>query len=119
MSKTKVVGASPVRVDGFAKVMGAAQYTDDLDFGPGLLHAVVVESTKAHALLKKVDVSAAEKAPGVVRVVTGRIAAQVRAYMQDRHIFAQDRVRFVGEQIAAVVAETGSCPPRAKLESGI
>ena len=114
MSKTEVVGASPVRVDGFAKVMGAAQYTDDLDFGPGLLHAVVVESTKAHALLKKVDVSAAEKAPGVVRVVTGKDCPhKFGLYMQDRHIFAQAGVRFVGEQIAAVVAETPEAALRA------
>ena len=60
MSKTRIVGTSSVRVDGLAKVTGAAQYVDDLDFGPGLLHAVVVESTQAHALLKRVDTAAAE-----------------------------------------------------------
>lgn len=107
MSKTRIVGTSSVRVDGLAKVTGAAQYVDDLDFGPGLLHAVVVESTRAHAKLKKVDVAAAAKAPGVVRVVTGKdFPYTFGLYMQDRYIFAQDRVRFVGEQIAAVIAET-------------
>lgn len=114
MSQTKIVGTSSVRVDGLAKVMGAAQYVDDLDFGPGLLHAVVVESTRAHARLKKVDVSAAEKAPGVVRVITGKDCPyKFGLYMQDRHIFAQDRVRFVGEQIAAVIAETPEAAMRA------
>lgn len=114
MSKTRIVGNSSVRVDGLAKVTGAAQYVDDLDFGPGLLHAVVVESTRAHAKLKKVDVSAAEKAPGVVRVVTGKdFPYMFGLYMQDRYIFAQDRVRFVGEQIAAVVAETPEAALRA------
>ena len=45
---------------GLAKVMGSAQYLDDLDFAPGLLHAVLDESTQAHAKLTKVDFSAAE-----------------------------------------------------------
>ena len=114
MSATRIVGSSSVRVDGLAKATGAAQYVDDLDFGPGLLHAAVVESTRAHAKLKKVDVSAAEKAPGVVRVVTGKdFPYTFGLYMQDRYIFAQDRVRFVGEQIAAVVAETPEAALRA------
>ena len=114
MSKTRIVGTSSVRVDGMAKVTGAAQYVEDLDFGPGLLHAVVVESTRAHAMLKKVDVSAAVKAPGVVRVVTGKdFPYQFGLYMLDRYIFAQDRVRFVGEQIAAVIAETPEAALRA------
>ena len=106
MSATRIVGTSSVRVDGLAKVTGAAQYVDDLDFGPGLLHAAVVESTHAHAKLKKVDVSAAEKAPGVVRVVTGKdFPYTFGLYMQDRYIFAQDRVRFVGEQSMLATAD--------------
>ena len=114
MSKTRIVGTSSIRVDGHAKVSGAAQYVDDLDFGPGLLHAAVVESTHAHARLKKVDVSAAAKAPGVVRVVTGKdFPYMFGLYMQDRYIFAQDRVRFVGEQIAAVIADTPEAALRA------
>jgi CO/xanthine dehydrogenase Mo-binding subunit len=114
MSKTRIVGKSPVRLDGLAKVTGAAQYVDDLDFGPGLLHAAVVESTHAHARIKKVSTAAAEKLPGVVRVVTGKDCPHMFGlYMKDRHIFAQDRVRFVGEQIAAVIAETPEAALRA------
>ncbi len=114
MSNTRFVGKSPVRLDGLAKVTGAARYVDDLDFGPGLLHAVVVESTHAHAKIKKVDTSAAEKHPGVVRVVTGKdFPYMFGLYMKDRYIFAQDRVRFVGEQIAAVIAETPEAALRA------
>jgi len=114
MSKTQIVGKSAVRVDGLAKVTGAAQYVDDLDFGSGLLHAVVVESTQAHALIKKVSTSAAKKAPGVIRVVTGKdFPYMFGLYMKDRYIFAQDRVRFVGEQIAAVIAETPEAALRA------
>ncbi|MDR0994111.1 MAG: xanthine dehydrogenase family protein molybdopterin-binding subunit [Verrucomicrobiota bacterium] len=107
MSRTHIVGHSAIRVDGLAKVTGAAQYVDDLEFGPGLLHAAVVESPHAHAEILKIDTRAAEKAPGVVRVVTGAdFPYTFGLYMSDRYIFAMDRVRFVGEQIAAVIAET-------------
>ena len=114
MSAKKAVGASAVRVDGMAKVMGAAQYVDDLEFGPGMLHAVVVESPHAHAEIRKIDVAAAAAAPGVVRVVTGAdFPYKFGLYMQDRYIFARDRVRFVGEQVAAVIAETPEAAMRA------
>ena len=46
MSHLKFVGQSSVRVDGADKVLGAAQYVDDLDFGPNLLHAEIVESPR-------------------------------------------------------------------------
>ena len=101
------VGANSVRVDAVDKVSGAAMYTEDFDFGPSLLHAAVVESPHAHAKILSIDTSAAEKAPGVVKVVTGRECPyKFGLYMQDRFIFPTDRVRFVGEQVAAVVAET-------------
>jgi carbon-monoxide dehydrogenase large subunit len=102
---TKVVGHSVQRIDGWEKITGAARYADDLEFGPGLLHACIVESPHGHARILRIDTSAAEKAPGVVRVVTGQdFPYRFGLYMQDRHIFAQDRVRFVGEQVAAVIA---------------
>lgn len=114
MSKMKVVGKSAVRVDGLDKVTGAARYVDDLDFGPGLLHAVVVTSPHAHAKIVKIHTAAAEKMPGVVRVVTGKECPyKFGLYMQDRFIFPQDRVRFVGEQVAAVIAESPEAALRA------
>lgn len=110
----KCVGTSSIRVDAYEKVMGAAPYTDDLDFGPALLHAAVVESPHAHAIIKKIDITEAEKADGVVRVVTGKdFPYKFGLYMQDRYIFALDRVRFVGEQVAAVLAETPEAALRA------
>ena len=78
MSKMKVVGKSAVRVDGLDKVTGAARYVDDLDFGPGLLHAVVVTSPHAHAGIVKIHTAAAEKMPGVVRVEIGRASCRER-----------------------------------------
>jgi len=99
------VGYPHTRIDGRDKVMGAAKYVDDLDFGPDLLYADIVESPHAHALIKRIDTSEAEKVQGVVRVVTGKdFPFTFGLYMKDRFIFARDRVRFVGEQVAAVIA---------------
>ena len=114
MTELKYVGQPASRIDGLDKVTGAAQYVDDLDFGPQLLHAEIVESPYAHALIKSIDTSAAEKVPGVVRVVTGKeFAHRFGLYMQDRYIFPTDRVRFVGEQVAAVIARDEKTAKRA------
>jgi CO/xanthine dehydrogenase Mo-binding subunit len=112
---TRVVGQPVARIDGWEKVTGAARFTDDLEFGPGLLHAYVVESPHAHARILKIDRRAAEKVPGVIKVVTGKdFPFKFGLYMHDRHIFAQDRVRFVGEQVAAVIA----CDPKTAKRAG-
>jgi len=105
MRQTKYVGQSCVRIDGKAKITGAAQFIDDLDFGQNLLYAAIVESPHPHAIIKKIDATKAEKVPGVAKVVTGKdFPYQFGLYMHDRYIFAQDCVRFVGEQVAAVIA---------------
>ncbi len=105
MSEYKYVGKPIIRIDGKEKVSGATKYTDDLNFGPNLLHAAIVESPFAHAKIINIDTSQAEKLPGVIKVFTGKdFPYKFGLYMKDRYIFAQDRVRFVGEQVAAVVA---------------
>jgi len=105
MQELKYVGKPIKRIDELEKVTGAAQYVDDFDFGPNLLYAELVESPHAHALIKYIDTSEAEKIPGVVKVVTGRdLPYHFGLYMQDRYILPRDRVRFVGEQVAAVIA---------------
>lgn len=105
MIENKYVGQSCVRIDGLPKITGAAQFIDDIDFGPNLLYAEIIESPHAHARIKKIDISKAEKFPGVIKVITGKdFPYQFGLYMHDRYIFAQDRVRFVGEQVAAVIA---------------
>jgi carbon-monoxide dehydrogenase large subunit len=114
MTQLKYVGESAQRIDGLEKVTGAATYVDDLEFGPNLLHAEIVESPFAHALIKKIDTAQAEKVPGVVRVVTGKdFPYRFGLYMQDRYIFPTDRVRFVGEQVAAVIARDAQTAKRA------
>jgi carbon-monoxide dehydrogenase large subunit len=105
MSDYKFIGQPTVRVDGKVKITGAAEYVEDIDFGPNLLYAAVVESPHAHARINDIDTSTAKKVPGVVRIITGKdFPYRFGLYMHDRHVFAQDRVRFVGEQVAAVIA---------------
>ncbi len=105
MDEYKFIGKPAIRIDGKVKISGAAQFVDDLDFGPNLLFAEVVESKFAHAIINSIDTSEAEKVAGVVKIVTGKdFPFRFGLYMHDRYIFAQDRVRFVGEQVAAVIA---------------
>ncbi|MBN2694384.1 xanthine dehydrogenase family protein molybdopterin-binding subunit [bacterium] len=105
MSKYRFVGKGVERIDGREKVSGAAIYTDDLEFGPDLLYAEIVESSEAHAKIVSIDVTEAEKVEGVVQIFTGKdFPYKFGLYMKDRYIFAQDIVRFIGEQVAAVVA---------------
>ena len=114
MEELLSIGKSAERLDGWDKVTGAAIYTDDIDFGPGLLYAAMIESPCAHALIKKLDVSKAQAVDGVVKVITGAdFPFKFGLYMFDRFIFAQDRVRFMGEPIGAVIAWT----PQAALKA--
>ena len=107
MKDFKYIGKDVVRIDAREKISGAAIYGDDIDFGPKLLYAEIVASTQAHAIIKGIDFSAALKVPGVYKVFTGKdFPFKFGLYMKDRYVFAQDKVRFVGEQVAAVIART-------------
>ncbi len=92
-----------------AKVSGAARFTSDLGF-PGMLHAVLVRSQVPHGRLLSIDASAAVSAPGVVRVVTaddfGDVDPDDGELVDDQPMLAIDVVRYVGEPVCAVVAET-------------
>ncbi len=99
------VGESMLRIDAREKVTGATIYTDDEQFGPGLLFARVKRSPHPHALIKSIDVSKAEALPGVKVVVTGEdFDGYLGLYLQDRFIFCRDRVRYVGDPVAGVAA---------------
>jgi carbon-monoxide dehydrogenase large subunit len=104
-STSDPVGKSVSRVDVFEKVTGAATFADDIQFGPGLCYGRLVRSPHAHALITQVDVTRALALPGVKAIVTGRdVANNIGLYLIDRPIFARERVRFVGEPVAGVVA---------------
>ncbi len=105
--KHSIIGASPQRIEGRAKVTGAATYVDDIQFGPGLLHGALKRSPIPHGLIKRIDVSKAKALPGVRVVITGQdFPGYTGLYLKDRRIFALDRVRYVGEPVAAVAADT-------------
>src|SRR5512136_2195949 len=99
------IGESIQRIDAREKVTGAARFADDLQFGPGLLYARIKRSPHPHALIKKIDARRALELPGVKAVATGAdTPGFIGLYLQDRHIFCTDRVRYVGDPVAGVVA---------------
>lgn len=111
------IGSRVPGLNSRALVAGRGTYVGDVTL-PGMLHMALVRSMYAHALVKSIDASAALSLPGVVGVVTGdeirrntkpipqpynKAGIGVRAY--DWYALAHDRVRYVGEAVAAVVAE--------------
>ena len=100
------VGRPQRKVDGLAKATGAAQYTDDLSL-PGMLHAKTLRSPHAHARLRAVEAAEARRLPGVLAVITGQdlpVRYGILPWTQDETALAVDRVRFVGDPVAAVAA---------------
>lgn len=107
MPELKYVGRAIQRIDERDKVTGAAQFVDDINFGPNLLFAEIIESPFPFAIIKRIDVSEAKKVAGVVEIFTGKdFPYKFGLYMKDRYILAQDKVKFVGEQVAAVIARS-------------
>jgi CO/xanthine dehydrogenase Mo-binding subunit/aerobic-type carbon monoxide dehydrogenase small subunit (CoxS/CutS family) len=109
-------GESVIDLDGVAKVQGSLRFADDL-YLPDMLHAKVLWSAHPHALIKSLHTTAAEEAPGVVRVLT---AADVPGHngfgplKQDQPVLCGDRVRFVGDAVALVLAETEAAAAEAR-----
>ncbi|MBX6343079.1 MAG: xanthine dehydrogenase family protein molybdopterin-binding subunit, partial [Thermomicrobiaceae bacterium] len=115
-TRRRYVGQPVRRVGDERLVTGAGRFVDDIHL-PGTVHAALVRSPYPHAILRRVDRSAAEAAPGVVAVLTGQdIAAWVRPQVVEaellpgrslrRYPLALDRVRHVGDPVAVVVAES-------------
>lgn len=108
MKKTTLIGAAIARPDAVDKVRGEARYADDLAF-PGMLHAVVVRSPHPHARLVAIRSDEALLLPGVVRILTAADvpgANIVHVILDDQPALAEGVVRYVGEPVALVVAET-------------
>ncbi|MDF1562432.1 MAG: xanthine dehydrogenase family protein molybdopterin-binding subunit [Deltaproteobacteria bacterium] len=117
MSKTRetpptpeLIGESIPRLDYREKVSGRTIYTDDLKF-PGMLYGALLRSPFAHARIKSIDVTRALALPGVKDVITGADTPQVKfgnwrlfPETQDELPLAVDKVRFVGDEVAAVCA---------------
>lgn len=104
---SSLIGPSLPRPDALAKVTGAARYPGDL-VRPGMLHLKLVRSDRPHALIKAIDATAALAHPGVVRVFTATDVPH-NAYglvTADQPLFCTTHVRFVGDRVALVVAES-------------
>lgn len=121
MSQTKVIGRSEARIDAQAKVTGQAHYPGDLAM-PGLLHAKTLFAERPHARIVRLDTSAAEAYPGVVAVFTAKDVPVNEYGLQqpDQPVLCgpgsnkpeAEVVRFIGDQIALVVAETEQAAAR-------
>src|SRR5690349_23291981 len=103
----KIIGSSPARIGGVERVVGKGVYGIDLML-KDQLHGAILRSQYAHAKILSVDTSEAKKITGVHAVVTAEDAPNVRygrSYI-DRHILARGKVRFMGDPVAAVAAES-------------
>ena len=103
-----VVGKAHRKVDATAKVTGVTRFADDL-FLPRMLYAKLLRSPHPHARIVSIDVSRAASLSGVKAVLTGKdlpIPFGILPVSQDEHALALDKVRFVGDPVAAVAATT-------------
>jgi 4-hydroxybenzoyl-CoA reductase alpha subunit len=101
-----VIGRPLIKVDAMAKVTGEAKYADDLVL-PRMLHAKMLRSSHPHARILSIETAGAEALPGVHVVLTGRalpIRFGILPVSQDEECLAIDRVRYVGDPVAAVAA---------------
>jgi len=103
----ETVGKSITRVDGRAKVMGQTIYSTDF-YPENMLHAKVLYSDRSRARILSIHTDRARALPGVVAVITGNDAPDIRygQYLADKIILAKGEVKYAGEHVAAVAAET-------------
>ncbi|HEV8343088.1 MAG TPA: xanthine dehydrogenase family protein molybdopterin-binding subunit [Candidatus Binatia bacterium] len=105
----RVVNHSVPRRDGTAKVTGKATYVSDVQL-PGMAYAKVLRSPYAHARIASIDTTRAASRPGVFAVLTGNDLMGLDPYyghaVKDHPLIAIQRVRFAGEPVAAVIAES-------------
>ena len=107
MEKFRVVGASIPRAEGSDKVGGRTIYTADVVL-PGTLWGKILRSPHAHARIRRIDVSRARQVAGVKAIVTGQDVPghYFGKHIRDMPVLCWDVVRFVGDRVAAVAAET-------------
>jgi CO/xanthine dehydrogenase Mo-binding subunit len=108
-TETPQVGRSVPRLESWLKVTGRAEYVHNLRL-PGMLYGKIFRSTLAHGRIKRIDVAAAQAVGGVHRVVTGEDIRKLipEPYygpaFHDQPVLALDKVRYVGEPVAVVLA---------------
>jgi len=110
VKKFTVINTPVHNIDGVAKVTGLAIYTFDVKL-PGMLYGKILRSPYPHARIKNIDASRAEKHAGVKGIVTGKDTLGIKQgiwrrfkELCDEEILARDKVRYIGEPVAAVAA---------------
>lgn len=102
----KVIGKPFRKVDARAKCTGQTKFADDIVL-PRMLFSKILRSPVPHALIKRIDVAKAAKLPGVVAIITGKempIPYGILPVSQDEHALCIEKVRFIGDPVAAVAA---------------
>ena len=110
-----IIGKPIAMIDAAEKTTGSGRYTDDLSL-PGMLVGKILHSPYPHARIKNIDGSRAERLDGVVAVVVGKDAPNPYGILpvgHDEHALALDKVRYVGDNVACVVAVTEAIAEKA------
>lgn len=108
MKMEQIDGRNRIRPDGKAKVTGRLSYLTDLDM-PGMLYGKILRSAHAHANILSINTKKAEQIPGVHAVLTYKDVPGTNGFgiiLPDQPVLCWDRVRYVGDAIACVAAET-------------
>src|SRR5512133_2070184 len=107
--ETRIVGKPLPRVDAYERVSGGAEFALDVSL-PDMLHAAIVRSPYAHARVKKVDTTKADRMPGVRAILTVESSeAKMPWYFAEKGPLSQlldPHCRYAGEEVAAVAADT-------------
>ncbi len=105
--QSTIIGAPVPQIEGPAKVTGRTRYAADVDL-PGMLWGKILRSPHPHARILSIDASAAWSVPGVKAVVTGQDAPGhlMGKVLRDMPVLCWDKVRYIGDRVAAVAAET-------------
>ena len=104
----KLIGKPVPRVDAVDKLKGKAAYAEDMSF-PGMLYLKVLRSDRPHARIVKIHIEKAETYPGVAAVLTSKDIPgrnRVGLITKDQRVLCDDKVRFIGDPVAMVAAET-------------
>jgi 4-hydroxybenzoyl-CoA reductase subunit alpha len=115
MTDFSIIGKATAMVDAAEKTTGAGKYTDDLRV-PGMLVGKILHSPYPHAHIKSIDTKRAESLDGVIAVVIGKDAPNPYGILpvgHDEHALALDKVRYVGDNVACVVATSESIAEKA------
>ena len=114
MAEQKIIGAAVPRAEGSEKVSGKTVYAADVKLR-GLLWVKILRSPHPHARIRAVDISKAANIPGVKAIVTGADAKGflIGKQIRDMPVLCWDKVRFVGDRVAAVAAETADAAEEA------